>query len=245
MRCVLLPMPRTGLRVAGAPKRSWPGNLVPNGRHRGTKARSPGQSQLKRKRERERGGRWMEKEEICFWILVLTHSDRHTHTEAYTRGFHEAANSSGNTAKLLLLLLQPDSQQQKADVQETRHCTSLDSFVGYRTNMARCKMSYRTGSGLKMESDEVGGDYAPTAAHNQRELGTSLAIVSYLTSRRCLPGPSEASLSLSLFFPPPSLLEVTSAVSTSLLRQLTTRGRKNWMELWSWTVEPVRVTECT
>ena len=60
-------------------------------------------------------------------------------------------------------------------------------------------MSYRTGSGLKMESDEVGGDYAPTAAHNQRELGTSLAIVSYLTSRRCLPGPSEASLSL--FFP--------------------------------------------
>ena len=51
----------------------------------------------------------------------------HTHTEAYTRGFHEAANSSGNTAKLLLLLLQPDSQQQKADVQETRQCTSLDS----------------------------------------------------------------------------------------------------------------------
>jgi hypothetical protein len=81
------------------------------------------------------------------------------------------------------------------------------------------------------------------AARNQRELGTSPAIVSYLASRRSLlPPKAFRSCALSFF-------------SQSDFRRLRRRSAKNWQRdgaqigwsscRWSRTVEPVRVTECT
>jgi hypothetical protein len=62
------------------PEKKLAGKPGPKWKAQRNESQKPRPKPVKEKEREGERGRWMEKEEICFWILVLTHSDRHTHT---------------------------------------------------------------------------------------------------------------------------------------------------------------------